>query len=90
MIATLSSFATQFDPAIIKKGKDIFEKDGIKSLTNKELLWQAEVTDTKKYKVSVLSRKNKGDRCILSLRTGCMRPYHRSDVCFAGEIRNKT
>jgi hypothetical protein len=59
MIATLSSFATQFDTTLIKKGKTLFEKDSIESLTNNELLWQAVVVDTKKYKATVRVDKSK-------------------------------
>ncbi len=50
MIATLSSFATQFKPALIAAGKTLFEEGKVGPLVNKELVWQAEVTDTKTYK----------------------------------------
>lgn len=53
MIATLSSFATQFEPRLVEKGKTLFDEGKVGPLTNKDLNWYAEVTDGKTYKVTV-------------------------------------
>ncbi|HTE33452.1 MAG TPA: hypothetical protein VK666_23885 [Chryseolinea sp.] len=59
MIATLSSFASQFEPALLEKAKSLIDNNAIQLLSNKELNWDAVVMDKKNYKVTVRVEKNK-------------------------------
>jgi len=58
-VATLSSFATQFEPALVAAGKALFEGGKVGPLVNDKLNWQAKVTDTKNYQVTVRLEKKK-------------------------------
>jgi hypothetical protein len=53
MIAKISSFSNQFEPELVRAGKTIFEKGKVDRLTKEEGNYHAQVTDTKKYKVTV-------------------------------------
>lgn len=53
MIAKLSSFEDQFDVKLVEAGRALFEKDAIENLTKVKDNWNATVTDSKSYKITI-------------------------------------
>src|ERR1700761_4563569 len=61
MIATLASFATQFKPELVAKGKALFEEGRVGPLVNladDDLIWRADIADTKIYKAVTIRLKD--------------------------------
>jgi hypothetical protein len=81
MIATLSSFASQFDPALIQKARVLFDSSAVTSLKKNGLVWHAEIPDGKNYKVSVRAEDGYVTDVFCTCRPGVCQ--HSAAVMFA-------